>query len=66
MRVCMLFLKIYVTFVRREQKRMNKRENNMKRLLYLTVCLRRQRQMCIRDSPIPDGLSSHPGGVLWL
>ena len=29
MRVCMLFLKIYVTFVRREQKRMNKRENNM-------------------------------------
>lgn len=39
MRVCMLFLKIYVTFVRREQKRMNKRENNMKRFLYLTVCL---------------------------
>ena len=39
MRVCMLFLKIYVTFVRREQKRMNKRENNMKRILYLTVCL---------------------------
>ena len=35
----MLFLKIYVTFVRREQKRMNKRENNMKRFLYLTVCL---------------------------
>ena len=29
MRVCMLFLKIYVTFVRREQKRMNKRENNI-------------------------------------
>lgn len=48
MRVCMLFLKIYVTFVRREQKRMNKRENNMKKI------------------PIPDGLPSHPGGVLWL
>ena len=35
----MLFLKIYVTFVRKEQKRMNKRKNNMRRFLYLAVCL---------------------------
>ena len=48
MRVCMLFLKIYVTFVRREQK-----ENEQERKQYEKI-------------PIPDGLSSHPGGVLWL
>ena len=34
----MLFLKIYVTFVGREQKENEQARNNMKRFLYLTVC----------------------------